>query len=142
MGTTTSISTTTPPMFSKGGQYHPKFLQAQNADKGRGGYFYCVEYSPSDRATCPECNKKIAKGELRIGRSTANPFDAEHGLSDYTKFFHVSHMFDAMMRSRKTTKVISKPSDVKGFQKLLFGDQKTLKIEISIFYKSWTEKAK
>lgn len=71
--------------------YHPKYLKAQWEGTDRSSYTYNVSVAPSDRSTCKACNKLIGKGELRLGRSTPNPFDAEGGATDYTKFFHPEH---------------------------------------------------
>lgn len=130
-------------MVDKGrGQYRAGWLKKEWEGTAREGYRYSVGYAPTGAATCKGCNQKIAKGGLRIGRSTPNPFDAEGGASDMTQFFHVDHGFEVMMRSRCTSRVPASASDIKGMDSLISSDRKRVTINLRKFVSAWRKKCR
>ena len=106
----------------KGAQYRAKWLKQAHLGTERDGYRYSAGYAPTGQATCRLCKAKIAKGSLRVGRSTPNPWDAEGGQSDYTRFFHAEHAFEAFSRSRCDSRVPLRLSDFAGADRLAPGD--------------------
>ena len=99
-------------------------------------------YAPTGTATCPVCKAKIAKGALRVGRATPNPWDAEGGRSDYTKFFHLDHAFEAALRSRSDSKVPSTTRALAGFGALEAGDRRLVDAKVKAFAAKWAAKIK
>lgn len=136
----TSNRRSAPYMLNRRGNYTTKYLHERWAGTDREGYRYSIGYAPTGRATCAECKKAIPKDAVRIGRSMPNPFDAEGGASDYTKFFHVTHAFDAMLRSRCRSKVVLTPAALKGFDRLSASDQKKVRAAVEAFAKRWRVK--
>lgn len=49
---------------------------------------HVIEPSPSARATCRACGRKIAAGERRFGERLPNPYDDEGG--EMTRWFHLA----------------------------------------------------
>ena len=82
---------------------------------------------------------KVAKGALRIQRSTPNPFDAEGGYSDYTQSFHApSCAFEAFARSKCTSKVPTDPASLSHFDELVPGDKKAVRSALDAFSRERT----
>ena len=122
------------------GRYKKDYLKATWAGTDREGYRYSVSYAPTANATCFGCKAKIAKGALRIGRSMPNPFDAEAGASDYTKFMHHHHAFDVLRRSLCTSRVPLSTKDLTGFNKISEADKARVQTHLVPFAKAWTAK--
>jgi hypothetical protein len=118
---------------ARGAQYRAKWLKKAHEGTARDGYRFQVGYAPTAQASCRECKQKIAKGALRIGRSTNNPWDAEGGASDYTQYFHLHHGFDAFLRSKCTSKVPATLSDISGVGSLTQADKKRVKSHLERF---------
>ncbi|XP_071147828.1 DNA ligase 3-like [Mytilus edulis] len=74
---------------------------------------YIVGYAKLGTSGCKKCKTKIAKGELRIGKVTTNPFSDEGG--DMKQWFHPNCMFETFKRARATTKKIEEGEDMDGF---------------------------
>ena len=126
--------------LNKAGHYRADYLKAEWADTDRAGYRYSIGYAPTGAATCAGCKAKIAKGSLRIGRSVPNPFDAEGGTSDYTKFMHPNHAFDVMLRSRCSSNVPGSTRDLAGFASVAPADKRRVAAYLADFRKAWTTK--
>lgn len=124
----------------KGVHYRAKWLKKKWSGTAREGYRYTVGYAPTGAATCRACGDKIAKGGVRIGRSTPNPFDAEGGASDYTQYFHADHAFDAIMRSKCTSRVPLTASDIAGVADLKPADRKRVQTKLVTFARAWGDK--
>ena len=128
------------------GTYKAAFLKKRWAGTERDGYRYSVGYAPTSAALCRcGCKRKIAKGALRVGRSTPSPFDAEGGHADFTRFFAFEHAFgatagSAFMRSRCTSRVPLKPADVAGAAKLEPRDRGRLASAVAAFAAAWRKK--
>jgi hypothetical protein len=127
-------------LTSSGKTYKKEYLKTKWSGTDRDGYRYSVDHAPTGKATCRGCKKGIAKGALRIGRSTPNPFDSESGSSDYTQYFHGTHAFDAMLKSRCTSKVVLSTSSLNGFSSLGAAEQKLVRSKVAAFSKKWSEK--
>jgi hypothetical protein len=140
MGSSHSAPARKKPALNRAGNYTAKYLHERWAGTERDGYRYHVSYAPTGRATCAACKKAIAQGAVRVGRSMPNPFDAEGGASDYTKFFHLPHAFEAMARSRCASKVVLTPGALKGIDRLSPSDQKKVRDAIAAFAKRWRAK--
>ena len=119
--------------LNKAGHYKAGFLKARWQGTTREGYLYNVGYAPTGAATCRQCKQKIAKGALRIGRSSPSPFDAEGGVADFTQYFHPEHAFIAFARSRPGTKVPLRERDMAGIEKLSVADRGTVKAAVAAF---------
>ena len=117
--------------LNKAGHYKKDFLKASWAGTDRDGYRY---------STCFGCKAKIAKGALRIGRSMPNPFDAEAGASDYTKFMHHHHAFDVLRRSLCTSRVPLSTKDLTGFNEISAADKARVQKHMVPFAKDWKAK--
>jgi hypothetical protein len=139
MGNTYSASPDTS-MLNRAGNYTTKFLREQWSGTEREGYRYSVSYAPTGRATCAHCKKRIAQGAVRIGRSVPSPFDAEWGATDYVKYFHASHAFDTMLKSRCASKVVLSPKTLVGIKSLSQKDKKRVEQAIATFAKRWHAK--
>ena len=126
--------------LNKAGHYKKDFLKASWAGTDRDGYRYSVSYAPTSTAACVGCKAKIAKGALRIGRSMPNPFDAENGASDYTKFMHYDHAFDVLRRSRCTSRVPLSTKDLTGFNEISAADKARVQKHMVPFAKDWKAK--
>ena len=139
-------------MLNQTNNYRKEYLKERWKDtarewcppKGGGppgeGYTYTVGYAPTGAATCRGCQQKIAKGALRIGRSSPNPFDAEGGASDYSHFFHASHAFPALLRSRCTSRVPAAAKDLAGWEALTPADKAQVSGWLQRFVKAWKGK--
>lgn len=77
---------------------------------------YCVDLAKRGTAGCKNCNVKIDKGVLRIGKIIPNPFS--DGGADMKQWFHVRCMFDKLSRARATTKKIEDTDDLEGWDDL------------------------
>lgn len=108
------------------------------------GYSYSVSYAPTGSATCRGCNKKIGKGQLRIGQAAPNPFDPEGGASSkYTKYYHAHHAFDTFLkRSRCTSRVPLAMRDLQGAPALKPADKQLIQSKLAAFSQSWKIKCK
>jgi hypothetical protein len=126
--------------LNKAGHYKQKFLDDTWKGTDREGYRYSVGYAPTGTAACRECKAKIAKGALRMGRATPNPFDAEAGSSDYTQFFHFEHAFTAFGRSRLTSKVPTTARSVSGASGLSPADRQRVDKAVVAFAAEWKRK--
>ncbi len=120
--------------------YRSGYLKDRWSGTKRSSYTYSVDVAPSDRSTCKGCNKKIALGTVRLGRSTPNPFDASGGATDYTKYFHPEHGFSTFLKSRCVTKVPTKMTDLAGLSKVSSQEQAKIKRELSKFTAKWEQK--
>lgn len=91
-----------------------KKATALHKDLEVGTYF--VEYSPTSRAACQEssCKEKIQEDEIRIGRMVKSNF-SEHPMP---KYYHLKCVFKAMNRMRKGTPIVTRASDLVGFDEL------------------------
>lgn len=127
-------------LVASGRAYSKDFLKKEWEGTDREGYRYKVEYSPSGAATCRQSKTVIAKGALRIGRMTPSPFDAEGGHSDLTHYYHEEHAWTAFARSRCTSAVPLKTSDLQGFDDLKKADQARVRKSIAAFKKTWQAK--
>ena len=68
--------------------------------------------------------KKIAKGEVRIGRRYPSAFDDD---SIAVNWFHCKCIFSQQLRARQSTQVIERESDIDGFHDLLLGDKQLIR---------------
>ena len=75
---------------------------------------YLIEYAARGTAACKKCKEKIGKGEIRIAKLTANPFndDPDAVLKNW---HHVPCIFDIFSRARATTKTIEDVDDLPGW---------------------------
>lgn len=128
------------PMITKAGQYRAKWLKKEHEGTARDGYRYSVAHAPSGQAKCRGCGKLIAKGALRIGRTTNNPFDAEGGHSDMTYWYHAQHAFPAFLRSRCTSVVPLRAADIGGIAALSVADRADVTRMLGAFSKAWSKK--
>ena|SRR6478609_2440614 len=103
------------------------------------GYTYSVSYAPTGRAQCRFCAKLIKQDSLRITRESG-PIEHFGGDAGITNHFHYKHAFDAMKKGRCTSKIISSPSILKGFNGLLQKDKNAIKKEITKFANQWDKK--
>lgn len=115
-------------------------MGAGHSSTGRDGYRYRVEYSPTGAATCRESNTKIAKGALRIGRMTTDPFGSDGGLLKH--YFHEEHAWKAFARSRCTSKVPLSAADIEGFGDISPSDKRRVLASLAGFRRTWAEKKK
>ena len=101
-------------------------------------YKYTLNYSPSSKAMCKICGQKIQQGSLRITRES-DPIAAfnDHGVTNH---FHLQHAFTAMKRGFCTSRVITSPKSIKGFNDILPKDQKRVLTEIKKFQREWNGK--
>lgn len=127
-------------LVPSGKAYKKSFLKKEWEGTDREGYRYKVDYAPTNAATCRESKTKIEKGSLRIGRMTPSPFDAEAGYADLTYYYHEEHAWKAFARSRCTSKVPLKTSDLAGFGKLKAEDKKRVRASLTKFGKVWKKK--
>ena len=87
---------------------------------------YIVGYAKLGTSSCKKCKQKIAKGSLRIGKVTSNPFSEDGG--DMKQWFHPSCIFETFVKARATTKKIQDPDDFEeGFYKLEQEDKDEIK---------------
>ncbi len=126
--------------LTKAGTYKAKYLKARWADTDRAGYRYSVGYAPTNASTCRQCKAKIARGVLRVGRSTPSPFDAEGGHADMTMFYHADHAFDAFARSKCTSRVPLSTKDLRGFAELVPRDKARVTSQTAAFAERWHRK--
>lgn len=119
--------------LNRAGHYRQDYLRKRWKGTDREGYRYSVGHAPSGAATCMGCKQKIAKGELRVGRSQPNPFDAEGGATDFTKFAHVDHAFDVFLRSKCASRVPLSARDLAGFDALPAGDKRRVLAALRAF---------
>lgn len=78
---------------------------------------YSIDYAPTDRATCPKCKKKIAKGSLRIGKTMPSTFS--YDSDEMTKFYHPAHLFQAQRQTKRPWSVpLENEDQLKGLSKL------------------------
>ena len=128
------------------GTYKAAYLKKRWTGTDRDGYRYSVGYAPTAAALCRcGCKRNIAKGALRVGRSTPSPFDAEGGHADLTRYFIFEHAFGpsgAFMRSRCTSRVPLKTADVGGVASIEPRDRQRLSSALSVFSASWKQKCK
>lgn len=119
--------------MNKAGHYRHDYLKAKWKGTNRDGYRYSVSYAPTGAATCIGCKQKIAKGDLRVGRSSPNPFDAESGATDYTKFMHADHAFGVFQRSKCASAVPLRVTDLVGFEDLAPKDKARMRTALAAF---------
>ena len=121
------------------GQMYQYWRKHPNPDMERG-YSYAIGYAPTGRALCKACKQPIAEGSLKFERRQPNPFDG--GSTDQTFNYHLDHGFDTMKRSLCTSKVLFKPSDLRGLglDRLEKKDQALVKSRIQDFAKFWAAK--
>lgn len=138
---TTNAGKSKSDILAKNGQYKASFLKDAWKGTDREGYRYEVGYAPTGRAVCRQCDKKIAEGALRIGRSVPNPWDAEGGATDYTQYFHAGHAFSVFARSKcRSSKVPLQTSDLRGFGALQEDDKTRVKGLIKKFAERYAAK--
>lgn len=77
---------------------------------------YCVDLAKRGTAACKNCNVKIDKGIVRIGKIIPNPFTESGG--EMKQWFHIRCMFDKLSRARVTTKKIEDTDDLEGWDDL------------------------
>lgn len=115
--------------LNKAGHYRRDWLKDRWSGTDRDRYRYKVDYAITGRAVCKACNKTIREGQMRVGRSSPNPFDSEGGTSDFTQYFHARAQCAAMtfLNSRCTTHVPIQPGQITGVAKLRPADQKVIR---------------
>lgn len=81
---------------------------------------FVVEYAKSGQAGCKmtKCKEKIAKGVLRIGKVSSNPFSEG---AEMTNWFHAQCCFEQMKGGRAAK--IESLEDLEGFDDLKKKDQ-------------------
>jgi len=123
------------------GSYKSGYLKRRWKGTDRDGYRYSIGYSPSSTATCRcGCSQKIPKGTLRIGRSAPSPFDAEGGHADFTRFFLFEHAFGAFERSRCSSRVPLKQTDMDGMASIHAADKRRVVAAVAAFAGRWKAK--
>jgi hypothetical protein len=123
------------------GTYKAAYLKRRWAGTARDGYRYSVGYAPTSAATCRcGCKRKIAKGALRVGRSTPSPFDSEGGHADLTHFYSFEHAFGAFRRSRCSSRVPLKQADLAGAASIEPQDRRRLATSLAAFAAAWRQK--
>jgi len=75
---------------------------------------FCVDYGKR-QAGCKKCKKKIEKGEVRIAKITANPFNDEGDMKNY---HHPACIFETFAKARATTKIVEDPGDLEGWAEI------------------------
>lgn len=123
-----------------GNAYKKEYLRDRWAGTEREGYRYKVGYAPSGASTCRESKTKIVKGSLRIGRMAPSPFDAEGGTADITHYYHEGHAWRAFSRSKCTSKVPLRTTDLQGFGALREEDKKAVRASLAAFREEWKAK--
>lgn len=103
------------------------------------GYWYSVEQAVTGRSACKFCGEKITKDEWCIKRSSCNPWSACEG-PDFSRRFHIDHMFSAMLKGRCTSKVILSTNDVEGLGKAPASVKQKISACIQKFKKMWQDK--
>ena len=89
---------------------------------------WLVGNAVNNRSMCkdPQClhgeeeERKISKGELRIGRRIPSPYDPN---SVQILWYHAKCMFSMQTRSRKTTEVIETEDQLDNFNELQMDEQ-------------------
>jgi hypothetical protein len=100
-------------------------------------YSYAVSYAPRGTAKCRACKQYIAAGELRIGRATPNPFDAEGGTTTFVQYYHADHAFGVFQRSKCTSRVPTSPEMLVGFDALAPADRDRVAMLLAAFRDFW-----
>ena len=75
---------------------------------------YACDYAKLGTSGCKKCKQKLAKGELRIAKLSANPF----GDGDMKIYHHPKCIFETFIRARASTKIIESLDDIEGHEKL------------------------
>ncbi|KAJ8931443.1 hypothetical protein NQ314_015627 [Rhamnusium bicolor] len=75
---------------------------------------FAIEVAKQGRAVCKKCKQKCLQGELRIAKLMANPF----GEGKMKAWHHINCLFEQFLKQRATTKRISGPEDIDGWENL------------------------
>jgi DNA ligase-3 len=85
--------------------------------------FEC-SYAKLATSSCRKCKQKIEKGALRLAKLVSNPYSSAGG--DMKQYHHPKCLFDSFVKARATTKIITEPDDIRGYDDLLEEDQQVL----------------
>ena len=76
-----------------------------------GNKFY-VDYSKRGTCKCKHCRKKIAKDEIRIGKSV------EYKEKHILQYYHINCVFKSFRRARLSTNVINNINEINGLHQI------------------------
>jgi hypothetical protein len=104
--------------------YKQSFLRNSWKNTSRERSWWKVGHSANrgSRANCDVCKQKIEYDTLRFSRCTANPFDANGGMTDLCKHYHADCAATILGKSRCTTKMPTR-ANLKDFTLLSKGEQ-------------------
>ena len=108
--------------------YKQSFLREswKNTSRERSWWKVGRSATRGSRAKCDVCKQKIEYDTLRFSRCTANPFDANGGITDLCKHYHAKCAATTLGKSRCTTKMPTRAS-LKGFSLLSKEEQTRVK---------------